>query len=406
MRVGRGWVVAVVAVVATVAVVAGPGGADASGSGSSAVRGDRPIRVVELHAPDGVSNPRPIEINRRGQVLAEERSSEPSLPPARGVFWDRRATEGTLVAGPDGTYAVPRDLNDQGLVAGDVDSRPVSICVSSLGAPVQRVGFTWRAGTMTPLDHGMAPCSFVSRLNNVGQVIGVQRSQTAESLVVWQGASIVTTFSPLPGAVPLAADLNDQGQVLFSASSGPDTEFEITRLWQIGGAFTDLGRGLGGVRTRGVDLNEQGQVVGYSQTATGELHAFLWQDGEITDLGTLGGANSSALGINERGQVFGTSETADGETHAFFWEDGEMTDLGRLPGPTDEAVARAINDRGQVVGTSNGRAFLWDDGEMTDLGAAVADAGSDAVDINNRGQVVGTRNDPDGTTQVVIWNTR
>ena len=53
---------------------------------------------------------------------------------------------------------------------------------------------------------------------------------------------------------------------------------------------------------------------GVSETATGETHAFLWQAGRMRDLGTLGGGFSDARGINDRGQIVGISETASGDS--------------------------------------------------------------------------------------------
>jgi probable HAF family extracellular repeat protein len=96
------------------------------------------------------------------------------------------------------------------------------------------------------------------------------------------------------------------------------------------GRLIDLGA-LGGTSSSARDINNRGQVVGESTTATGETHAFLWQDRRMIDLGTLGGAFSAAEGINNRGQVVGWSETPSG-THAFLWEDGRLTTSARSAG--------------------------------------------------------------------------
>src|SRR3954469_17332031 len=88
-------------------------------------------------------------------------------------------------------------------------------------------------------------------------------------------------------------------------------------------AMADLGT-LGGNYSWAYGINEQGQVVGFSTTASEEYHAFLWKSGSMTDLGTLGGTFSRAFAINNRGQVVGESETTSGEKHAFLWEHGSM----------------------------------------------------------------------------------
>jgi len=109
-------------------------------------------------------------------------------------------------------------------------------------------------------------------------------------------------------------------------------------------------------------INDSGQVVGYSRTATGESHAFLWTDGVMKDLGTLGGTNSVAFGINDSGQVVGYSITATGETHPFLWTDGVMQDLGTL-GEAYFIGGLGINNPGQVIGdihSLSGRYFcMW-----------------------------------------------
>jgi len=159
----------------------------------------------------------------------------------------------------------------------------------------------------------------------------------------------------------------------------------------------DLGT-LGGPYRRAYGINEAGQVVGESRTASGEHHAFLWDEGEMLDLGTLGGSHSRAYAINDMGEVVGDSWMADEHKHAFLWDSTDgMIDLGTLGG--SESTAYGINEAGQVVGesrTASGEhhAFLWDDGEMLDLGFE-----GSAHDINNAGQVVGS-----SPHQAFLWD--
>ena len=125
-------------------------------------------------------------------------------------------------------------------------------------------------------------------------------------------------------------------------------------------------------------INANGQIAGISQNgsidpSTGwpEADAVLWQDGRITNLGTLGGTQSAADDVNDEGQAVGAalngtfdpfannpllacvfypplgpggcytftesflfSAPATTETHAFVWTKARgMQDLGTLGGP-------------------------------------------------------------------------
>jgi probable HAF family extracellular repeat protein len=94
----------------------------------------------------------------------------------------------------------------------------------------------------------------------------------------------------------------------------------------------------------------------------------------ITDLGTLGGNDSIATGINSSGQVVGDSYTSSGAEHAFLYSNGQMTDLGTLPSPySGESFAGKINDAGQIVGVSENpstgarQGFLYSNGSIASL---------------------------------------
>lgn len=153
----------------------------------------------------------------------------------------------------------------------------------------------------------------------------------------------------------------------------------------------DLGT-LGGATSQAVAVNERGQVIGHSLTATGETHAFLWERGVMRDLGTLGGTWSDARAVNDRGQVVGVSADAAGVSRPFLWDRGRMHQLatpGDVPGS-----AELVNSRGQVAGQLHGeqwsRAFVWDRGVATDVGQ-LSDVYPQmfVTDLNDHGWAVG-----------------
>jgi probable HAF family extracellular repeat protein len=151
--------------------------------------------------------------------------------------------------------------------------------------------------------------------------------------------------------------------------------------------LTDLGT-LGGVQfAQAFDINEAGHVVGTATTTAGQSHAILWDDGVMTDLGTLGGPYSSANALNDVGQIVGSSRVAPGSftSDSFHWENGVMTGLGITA--VAGTGASGINDVGQVVGAwydgHHWRAFLWDDGVVSEPFPGKA------AEINNAGEVAG-----------------
>jgi len=73
----------------------------------------------------------------------------------------------------------------------------------------------------------------------------------------------------------------------------------------------------------------------------------------ITDLGTLPGANNvSAYGLNDHGDVVGWSGSAT-LTTGFIWSGGVMRNIGSLPGGNPGSLLFTINGLAQAVGVAN-----------------------------------------------------
>jgi probable HAF family extracellular repeat protein len=211
---------------------------------------------------------------------------------------------------------------------------------------------------------------------------------------------IFTDLGTLGGYRSFAYDINNQVQVVGT------TQTEALDLhafvWTATAGLRDLGT-LGGDYSSARAINDRGQIVGVSKTADGDEHAFLWTPGDaMRDLGTLGGPESGAEGIGQNGEVVGRADLNESEGRAFLWKDGVMQDLG-------EFFPNAINAQGLIVGRVNGHAALWSAGEgLRDLGTLGGGMYSAAYAINDQGQVAGsTERSPGADDDVgMIWTAK
>lgn len=287
--------------------------------------------------------------------------------------------------------------------------------------------------------------SEATAINDLGQVVGsAETSEGYQRAFIWDannGMNDLGTILPvLPGdntAQAGAWGINNNGQVVGWVNSKHVSHTPHAFLWTPGGtdgeAYNPQMKTLGtiasgccphnnvdGWRSVAYDINEDGQVVGWSD-ADGECdeRAFLWTPGgtdgvphnpQMKHLGSLGGADSQAWGINNSGFVTGWSflsaKACDEEmSRIFIWDSVEG--MTAVRGEDNYysyfyGAGNSINETGQIVGWQYGSGvgnldpFLYTPGNVTASGGPILQTigrlgGNNgcALGCNNKGQVVG-----------------
>jgi len=278
---------------------------------------------------------------------------------------------GTL--GGPGSYGAA--VSDNGIVVGCSD-------VSSTSAHA----FIYLDGVMK--DLGLASDSHTGHscalaVNNAGIAAG--RSADGE-LVTWNGAAV--TRLGLRGDI---GGINDSGVVVGSYTEGAS----MRAFMYANGTVTAL---ASSVPSTANAINARGDIAG---TAAG--HAFVYRSGTTTLLGTLGGNESQAKGINDASQLVGMSTDSHGQPLSFVYDNS----MQALNAPAYSG-AIAINNRGQVVGSSEGtHGYLLEAGNYTRLDTlrpvlAKGWRHMEPTGLNNHGWIVGTGTDADGNLRAFL----
>ncbi len=210
--------------------------------------------------------------------------------------------------------------------------------------------------------------------------------------------------SPFYGFVTQANGINDAGQVVggSTVSSGPIHAFRTAPNAAINPATDDIGglpaSPIGAYFSYGRGINAAGAVAG---TFTGGHFiyptAFAYLDGTVTQIPAFiyAPGGNHFTGVNDHGQIAGTDGTCSSFSPPCIsvWQSGMVTPLAHC-----NCEAWGINNSLQVVGQSydlsQPGAFLYGGGTVYDLNNLVpAGSGwflSQARAINDRGQIVGT----------------
>lgn len=263
--------------------------------------------------------------------------------------------------------------------------------------------FSWRDGQMQLLPQsfagvwGISGQGHIAGVSNLYMDDGGTQSETV-ALMYYQDTKTVMpeSFRPNTSArrwhsYSRAMGVNSSGTVIVQSETNARS-----------GAFSSLD-GVNTILPMDVPtaINDAGQIVGSRYGNGGAPHAVLYDNGQLTDLGTLpteGFAHSGAAGLNDFGAVVGNSIYGYGaqrRTHSFLYQNGQMVALGEL---TVNNHATDINNAGTVIGGFRSadfseHAYLYQDGVQYDLDTLLDGVPgwriNLAEDINDSGQIVG-----------------
>jgi probable HAF family extracellular repeat protein len=226
-------------------------------------------------------------------------------------------------------------------------------------ADTNRHAFLYRDGNMEDLGTLGGSYSMGFAVNASGVVVGASSVNDARAEVpfVWTDAGGMQAL-PLPeGMGGQALDVNDRGQI-----AGYTTDsFGSLLAFRSDGTTVELLPGLDLPASKAYAISPNGTVAGYAMA--GELsphfHAVLWRDHAIRDLGALAGGHSVAYGVNDAGVAVGFSYTESLQMVATLFQGGAIVNLSDLVTGAEGwqvQMATAITEEGVIsgVGTFHG----------------------------------------------------
>lgn len=295
------------------------------------------------------------------------------------------------VVGPAGSR--PTGMNQAGAVVGVTPSGPTTY----------RSFVNYGSG---PRDLGLLGGSSneAAAINDRGAVLGNWTTSAGErrGYVYYRGS--FRRLAGVDGRPTRFVDINNAGYILATTLPSPEPGAPNPRgyLRAPDGSYRNLGTlPYPNPTTQPEALNNRNQVTGESgQLLLPEipLHAFVWRRGVMRQLGSFGNTPNYGLDINDRGQVAGYTATATfREGLATIWTHGRPTIIDpRPPGPGNRfSTADAINNHGHVAGNSDSLgAYVYRGRRMESLNALIHPRSGWNITlawaINDAGQIAAT----------------
>lgn len=296
---------------------------------------------------------------------------------AMGFLWD----DGIVTELP----ILPEDLTDRGEVLGHNGSSSINHGMPTI----------WNHDAQLELGE---PWRFARQMNETGQVAGQGGTPGRPGYaLLWSGATIDLREWGIPeGTRSNALLINDDGLIVVRIGDAPPETYVLldsnTKVVTPLDPFANV-----------FDLSNGGAVAGDTE----DQEAGIWDAGTYHSLHREEWLGSSARDINERGDVAGYTMSTASLTQALLWRSGTAILLGADEG-WEESWALRVNDNGTVVGLfrradgPHSESFVWEDGFLRTL-QGPADAPAIAIDLNNRGQIVGVAGSGLCGEAAVLW---
>lgn len=257
-------------------------------------------------------------------------------------------------------------INETGMMSGnEVLDNPYRSSPLPLDPAIYSGGSWKNFGVATVYSRGTQQGVYADQyrlddINDAGYAVGVkQRTGLVGSTAVLVGPGISgVKFLSIPYGGNAKA-INNQNRIVGATGNNASTgTYAHAYVYDLNAAsFQDLGTLGGGISSYATDINESNQVVGSSWMVTSptsvsdpaQYHAFIWENGRMTDLNSALPAGSgwvltSATAISDGGEIVGTG-LLNGVPHGFLLTNGQTT---VSPGLPPVAVATASTTSGKA----------------------------------------------------------
>ena len=277
-------------------------------------------------------------LNSRGQVAGIVPSFVVGGHPIAAIG---TAGDGVKTIVPPDLYSEPGGINESGNVVG--------ILLPSGSTDFR--AFFYAGGNLVDMGTLGGTFAFATGISNTNLATG--ESEDASGVLtafLWNGSSMIGLPTPAGVLGSVGMGVSDNGNVTGLALIGSNPSNYQAFVWKGGKMVL-----LEGPLSAGNAVNNNGVVAG--DTING---AAMWTaSGTRIDLG-----NGDALAINGAGVIAGLISTPLAGAHASVWNQGIVTDLGSLFDPDVQSIAWSIDDAGAVFGltypnTSSNEVIEW-----------------------------------------------